>query len=149
VLYSFSSFFVVGIGMGFVALATLLVVQAGLDPKDLGVATASNQFARTLGGTVGVGICGGLVANRFSQLGATIQESGLLERFPASMANGSIEKIGQLFNAEVQAAMPLPLKQLVQAAVTEGVGDVFITVTISASLCLLMCLLLPAGSTQR
>ena len=54
-------FQLVGIGMGFVTLSTLLVVQNCLDNSDLGVATSSHQFARTLGGTVGVGVCGGFV----------------------------------------------------------------------------------------
>ena len=54
-------FQLVGIGMGLVGLSTLLVVQNCLDNSDLGVATSSHQFARTLGGTVGVGVCGGFV----------------------------------------------------------------------------------------
>ena len=43
-------FLLIGTGMGFVALGTILVVQNSLSDIDLGVATASNQFARTLGG---------------------------------------------------------------------------------------------------
>ena len=46
----FAVFLLVGTGMGFVALGTILVVQNSLSDLDLGVATASNQFARTLGG---------------------------------------------------------------------------------------------------
>ena len=38
-----------------VILATLVVVQNSVNIADLGVATSSNQFARTLGGTVGMG----------------------------------------------------------------------------------------------
>ncbi len=54
-------FQLVGIGMGLVGLSTLLVVQNCLDTSDLGVATSTHQLARTLGGTVGVGVCGGFM----------------------------------------------------------------------------------------
>lgn len=141
--YIFSSFFIVGVGMGFVALSTLMVVQSGLDRRDLGVATSSNQFARTLGGTVGVGICGGLVANRFSDLAKTVQESGIIDGLPVRMNENSFGEIGQLFSPEVQAAMPPDLRQILQETVTHGVGDVFWTVTVAAMLCLLLCMLLP------
>ncbi len=141
--YSFISFFIVGVGMGFVSLSTLMVVQAGLGRQDLGVATSSNQFARTLGGTVGVGICGGLIANRFSDLTETIEKSGIFQRLPAHLAENGFGEIGQLFSPEVQAVMPPDLKHFVQETVTSGVGDVFITVTLSAVCCLLVCLMLP------
>lgn len=141
--YIFCSFFIVGIGMGFVSLATLMAVQSGLDQRDLGVATSSNQFARTLGGTVGVGVCGGLVASRFSSLTATIRESGIAHRLPGSLSENGLGEIGQLFDPDVQAIMPPELKQIIQETVTQGVGDVFWAVTASAVICLGVCLLLP------
>jgi EmrB/QacA subfamily drug resistance transporter len=42
---------IAGLGMGFVSISTLLLVQNSLSNSDLGVATASHQFSRTLGGT--------------------------------------------------------------------------------------------------
>jgi EmrB/QacA subfamily drug resistance transporter len=141
--FIFSSFFIVGTGMGFVSLATLIAVQTGLDRSDLGVATSSHQFARTLGGTVGVGVCGGLVANRFSSLTETIRASGITSRLPGSMAENGLGDIGQLFDPELQAVMPPDLKQVIQKTVTHGVEDVFLAVTVSAVLCLVVCLLLP------
>ena len=53
--WCFTVFLLAGAGMGFVSLATLLIVQNSVDQADLGVVTASHQFARTMGGTVGVG----------------------------------------------------------------------------------------------
>jgi len=60
----FVAFFVVGSGMGFVSLTTLLVVQDSVEPANLGVATSFHQFSRTMGGTIGVGLCGGIVTDR-------------------------------------------------------------------------------------
>ncbi len=143
VYFSFCSFFVIGVGMGFVALSTLMVVQTCLDDKDLGVATSSNQFARTLGGTVGVGICGGFIATRFSELNKTVSNSGILERLPAHLAEAGSGHIESLLQPEIQSLMPPSVKIMVQEAVTRGVTEVFWTVTISATLCLLLCLLIP------
>ena len=143
--YIFTSFFIVGVGMGFVALATMLVVQSGLGQQDLGVAMSSNQFSRTLGGAVGVGICGGLVANRLSGLTATIRESGLVDGLPVGMADSGFGEISRLFSPDVQAVLPPDLKLVIQQGVTQGVGYVFWTVTISAILCLMLCLLLPSS----
>lgn len=141
--FIFSSFFIVGTGMGFVALATLIAVQTGLDRSDLGVATSSNQFARTLGGTVGVGVCGGLVAKRFSSLTEMIRDSDFAPRLTGSMAENGLGDIGQLFDPDLQAVLPPDLKQVIQQTVTQGVGDVFWAVTASAALCLVVCLMLP------
>ena len=55
IAFMFTGFFIIGTGMGFVGLSTLLLVQASLTEEHLGVATSSNQLARTLGGTMGVG----------------------------------------------------------------------------------------------
>ena len=67
-------YLLVGIGMGFVTLSTLLVVQSSVPPADLGMATGTHQYARTLGGTVGIGVCGGLVTGRIA---TTVAPSGL------------------------------------------------------------------------
>jgi MFS family permease len=120
VYYIFFNFFVIGIGMGCVALSTLLVVQSCLDEKDLGVATSSNQFARTLGGAVGVGICGSFIASRFSNLFESVRTSNLLRHLPGQMGD-----------------------HMVQDAVMGGVSGVFWTVTVAAGFCILLCLLIP------
>ncbi len=149
VFFSFTSFFVIGVGMGFVALATLLVVQASLDEKDLGVATSSNQFARTLGGAVGVGICGGFIATRFSHLTETIRTSGILNRLPDHLAEAGLGQIESFLRPEIQAIMPPDLQILVQETITQGVRQVFWTVTFAAILCLALCLFIPKEKKRR
>ena len=134
--YCFVSFFVVGIGMGFVALATLLVVQSAVPPNDLGVATASNQFARTLGGTVGVGIGGSFIAARFSMLTKAMREGGLL-------ADMGLDQVERLLQPEVMSVLPEPLQRGIQETVRQGVNEVFWTVAAAAVLCLLFCWAIP------
>jgi EmrB/QacA subfamily drug resistance transporter len=141
--YIFFNFLVIGTGMGWVALSTLLVVQACLDEKDLGVATSSNQFARTLGGAVGVGVCGSFIAARFSNLFESVRNSDLMRHLPAEMSEAGFGQVESLLHPEAQAAMPDALRHMVQDAVMGGVGGVFWTVTVAAGFCILLCLLIP------
>jgi EmrB/QacA subfamily drug resistance transporter len=147
--YSFSSFFVVGVGMGFVALSTLLIVQTSLEPSDLGVATASNQFARTLGGAVGVGICGSFVAAQFSTIEAAVYARGIVDRLSGDLAGDGAGQIERLLLPEVRAAMPASLNQMVQDAVSAGVAQVFFAVVVAAVFCLLLCLALPGSAPRK
>lgn len=112
----FGAFLIVGLGMGFVSLSTLLVVQDRVEPADLGVATSFHQFSRTMGGTVGVGLCGGIVTERLiSELtvaGNTLPEA-LIQKLKESMAN--------LFQQEFQAMIPRGMEVALQEAVLQGV----------------------------
>jgi len=147
--FSFGAFFVVGTGMGFVALSTLLVVQSWLEAKDLGVATASNQFARTLGGTVGVGVCGSFIAARFSDLSTAVRNSGLLDRLPAHLGQGGLGQVEGLLRPEIQPLISPDLKHMLQEAVMRGTHGVFWTVGVAAVLCLLACLLIPRRAPDK
>ena len=146
--YSFSSFFVIGIGMGFVALATLLVVQSAVSQQDLGVATASNQFARTLGGTVGVGIGGSFIAVRFDAMSRTLQESGVLTRLPPHLAGKGLDRLEGVLQPEVLAALPESVRAGVQEGVRQGVSEVFGMVLGAAVLCLLVCWAMPGNDSS-
>lgn len=129
--------------MGFVALATLMVVQACLKPEDLGVATSSNQFARTLGGTMGVGICGSFIAGRFTELKGTLIKSGVLERLPEQMSEAGVGRFEGLLQPDIQIRMPPELIEMVRSAVAQGVRQVFWTISIVSILCLLLCAIIP------
>jgi len=62
---------VVGVGLGLVMQVLVLAVQNDAQPKDIGVATASATFFRSMGGAFGVALFGTIFATRLSdQLGA-------------------------------------------------------------------------------
>lgn len=56
--------FVFGLGMGFANTAIVIGVQASVGWEQRGVATATTMFARTMGGALGVGGLGALLAYR-------------------------------------------------------------------------------------
>ena len=67
---------VVGVGLGMVMQVIVLAIQNAVDMTDIGAATASAQFFRMTGGTVGLAVFGAVMNNRLlagieSALGTT------------------------------------------------------------------------------
>jgi EmrB/QacA subfamily drug resistance transporter len=67
---------VVGVGIGLVMQVLVLVVQNDVRPQDIGVATSTATFFRSVGGAFGVAIFGTIFATRLSEQ---------LARFPAAL----------------------------------------------------------------
>jgi len=57
---------IVGIGIGLVMQVLVLVVQNDARPEDMGVATSTATFSRSVGGAFGVAIFGSIFASRLS-----------------------------------------------------------------------------------
>ena len=134
----FIAFLVVGLGMGFVSLTTLLVVQNSVQRADLGTATSFHQFSRTMGGTIGVGLCGGIVTDRLvSEI--TVAEQNL----PGGLIQMLQESTANLFQEEFQAMIPVGMEPALQNAVLNSVYLAFIIVFIVSVINLGLSLLLP------
>jgi EmrB/QacA subfamily drug resistance transporter len=139
---------VVGIGMGFVSIATLLIVQDSLDVADLGIATASHQFFRTLGGTVGVGVTGSFVTLAFSQIMDDLMQSGLKD-LPQSLHEHLQQGFDGIFRPEIQAFFTDDVQMALRDAVARGVLLVFWITLGTSLLCLLLAALLPSSNALR
>ncbi len=137
-LYCFLVFQVSGLGMGCITLSTLLIVQDSLGPENLGVATSFNQFARTLGGTIGVGVCGGLVTarliDRLENAGTQLPPV-LLEKLQKSMSS--------MFQEEFRMLLPQGVEKLLQTAVFDGVFLAFMVVFAVALVSLILSAFIP------
>jgi len=133
----FAAFLIVGLGMGFVSLTTLLVVQNSVEPANLGVATSFHQFSRTMGGTIGVGLCGGIVTDK---LIAELTAAG--QNLPESLIRMLKESLANLFQKEFQSMVPEGMKTLLQDAVLDGVYLAFVIVFIVSVINLGLSLLL-------
>ena len=140
----FIVFLIVGLGMGFVSLTTLLVVQDSVDKANLGVATSFHQFSRTMGGTIGVGLCGGIVTDRLiGELSAAGQKlpEDLILMLKESMAN--------LFQPEFQALVPAGMQAMLQNAVLKGVYLALVIIFMVSVLNLGLSLLLPKRNQEK
>lgn len=134
----FIAFLIVGLGMGFVSLTTLLVVQDSVERANLGVATSFHQFSRTMGGTIGVGLCGGIVTDRLiGELTAAGQQ------LPDELIGMLRESMANLFQQEFQAMVPEGMQAMLQDAVLTAVYLALVIVFVISLLNLGLSLLLP------
>lgn len=142
-------FSLIGVGMGFVALATILVVQNSVAAADLGVATASHQFSRNLGGTVGIGICGSIFTAAFDHFLRAAGAGRLTDNLSEDLAGRMHGNVESLLQPELQARLAPDVLMQLQQAVSHGVLLVFWTTLAVAVLCLICCLLLPPENSGR
>jgi predicted MFS family arabinose efflux permease len=127
----FVLFLLAGFGMGFVTLSTLLLVQSDISKVSLGVATSFHQFSRTLGGTIGVGICGGAVTTGLLhnlQASSTHIPSAVMDQLHGNLENLFREEFRTLLNQQSEAVLAL--------AVSDAMTVVFRIIVGAALLCL-------------
>jgi EmrB/QacA subfamily drug resistance transporter len=146
----FFVFQIVGLGMGFVTLSTLVIVQNTIDISDLGVATSSHQFARTLGGTVGVGICGGFLTTRLMDTINSLKQTGIMDDLPKSLAEGPGRGFENLLRPEFQSLLSEKALDMLQQSIASSVSVVFWIAVMVSLLCFSACLILPgSGKVDR
>ncbi len=133
----FLVFLLAGLGMGFVTLSTLLLVQADLAKVNLGVATSFHQFSRTLGGTIGVGICGGVVT---TGLVHNLQQSA--DMIPPETMELLHQSMENIFREEFRQMLSVQSKDLLALAVSNALSIVFSIILGATILCFCCTLLL-------
>ncbi len=113
---------VLGVGLGMAMQQYTLVVQNVVSRSDMGVATASTQFFRNVGSTVGIAIYG------------TVMSSGLAERIashlPAGMAKGGasgmdVGSVGSVLDPSALDGMPPAVAEAVRWGLAQQLGDAF------------------------
>ena len=135
--------------MGFVTLTTLVVVQNSIDISNLGVATTSHQFARTMGGTVSIGICGSFVISKIATATDAMFHSGLAETIPPALLSTVKANVENLLLPEIQALLSNEVQMILQEAIVSGIAVVFWIVLAASLLCLGFCWRLPGGKGMR
>ena len=137
-------FAVAGLGMGFVSISTLLIVQNSLSDSDLGVATASHQFGRTLGGTIGIGLSGSFVTAHLSKTMDLLMNSDLGKKVPLSLSSQIHQSVETLFRPDMQSLLTVNVQRTLQEAVAHGVTMVFWAALIASIVCLFFSYKLPS-----
>ncbi|RLC17092.1 MAG: MFS transporter, partial [Deltaproteobacteria bacterium] len=108
-----------------------------------GVATASHQFMRTFGGTMGIGICGGLLMSRLTVAIDSLADKDFIGILPEGLLNQSQRSFENLLRPEFQALLPEAARSLLQSAIASSVQFVFWVALFISLLCLAVCFLLP------
>jgi EmrB/QacA subfamily drug resistance transporter len=139
----------IGIGMGFVSVSTLLKVQNSLHESDLGVATSSQQFARTLGGTIGIGFSGALVSHYLDKSINSLLNSPLRSEIPPNMASQLSKNLQEFLRPEVVGSLSSTALTAIRASIGEGIKAVFWTALLVSFLSIIMCKLMPERNSVQ
>jgi hypothetical protein len=97
-----------GVGMGFANTALLIAVQTSVDWEQRGIATASTMFFRTIGGTLAVGVMGGVI-NASLMADASIPE----------------DAASRVLSRDGAASLPPEILARLGDALAHGLGTVF------------------------
>jgi EmrB/QacA subfamily drug resistance transporter len=143
--------FLFGVALGLLLPNTTLVVQTVVEPRNIGVATSSTQFIRSIGATVGAGLMGFIVATGYT--------SALLEHMPAGVGADLASHIKnpdalvspQMLDALRQAASAVPNSEVViqamldaaRSALAVGVHDGYLIVLGASVVAVLAALMIP------
>ncbi|MFV0451194.1 MAG: MDR family MFS transporter [Propioniciclava sp.] len=108
------SMVVLGVGIGMAMQQYTLVIQNAVDRRDLGVATASSQFFRNAGSTVGIALFGSIMTSGLNDAVTRHLPTGAAARMPA----GGIDAGAVLDPSQLSALPPA-----IATAVRQGLAD--------------------------
>jgi EmrB/QacA subfamily drug resistance transporter len=119
---------VFGLGFGMVSQVLVLAIQNAVDPRDIGIATASANLFRSLGGSVGVALFGAIFASRLD----------LWLPRELSAARAKLDAQSLQASPEALHSMPTAVQDGVAQAVSHSLQSVFLVAAPIAALGLLV-----------
>lgn len=109
-----------GVGLGLTMQVLILAVQNSVDRRDLGIATSSSMFFRSMGGAVGVSLFGAILSSRLT----TDIPRLLAEREIRLPAGTSLRET--LGTPEQIAALPEPVRSVIREGFTSGFDQIYL-----------------------
>lgn len=134
---------ILGSGVGMVMQNLVLVVQNTVSAQQLGVASSSVAFFRSLGGASGVAVLGALLAERvqdhITQNQAALQQAIMSlgaegQKVAATLSSGTIPAV---------SALPDGVRQIIESAYGDSIASLFLTAAPLALVSLLAIVFLP------
>ncbi len=123
-----------GLGVGMTLQNLVLCTQNQVAPTDLGAASSTVTFFRSLGGAVGVSVLGSVLTTRIGHYAReTITQLSPPDQAVAAKASGG----GQLPDL---ALLPAPVRTWLEGAYGHGIGDIFMYVAPIALIAFLVTL---------
>ncbi len=120
-----------GVGMGLSVPSLLIAVQTAVSRHELGTATSTIQFSRSIGGALGVGVMGAALTQRVA---ASLSSAGI---DPASIS------LNSLLDPVVSAATSATLEGALRLALAGAIRGVFVIAFVAAAAGLATVLLTP------
>jgi EmrB/QacA subfamily drug resistance transporter len=129
---------ILGLGLGMLMQNLVLAVQNTVSASDIGTASASVAFFRSVGGAIGVSVLGAIMSNRVKEL--AIQ--GLAD---AGIKAGSGSSGASLDLAD----MPAPIRDIMRAAYGDATAEIFLIAGAIAVVALIAVLLIKEQPLRR
>ncbi|MEU8029922.1 DHA2 family efflux MFS transporter permease subunit [Streptomyces sp. NPDC049099] len=109
-----------GLGIGMMMQNLVLATQNQVAPSDLGSASSTVTFFRSLGGAVGVSALGAVMSRRITHY---VQDgvAALSPKYQAALAGSS----GSTDSIPDMDKLPAPIRTLLESAYGHGIADVF------------------------
>jgi hypothetical protein len=117
---------VFGVGLGLCMQTLVIAVQNALPPRDMGVATSSVTFFRSMGGTFGAAMS---LAVLFGSLAGNVQDRLLQAGVPAELV-ARFSSASALDDSSVIDALPDVVRDAVLAGFADSVQTVFLVVAV-------------------
>jgi EmrB/QacA subfamily drug resistance transporter len=125
--------FVLGVGLGCVMQVLVLIVQNAVPYSELGVATSSATFFRSIGGSFGVAIFGAIFSNVL--VGNLVGHLGTA-KLPSGLSSSSV-------TPAILDKLPQAVHHGIAAAYAESIQTVFVIATPIAGIAFLVSWLIP------
>lgn len=124
-----ANLFLLGMGLGFSSNAFLLGAQNAVGWERRGVVTASVQFTRTMGGTVGIAVLGAVLN---AHLASTLRAAGTAD-------------VNAILNPSVRSTLPANVLHTIQVGLAAGLHELYLLLTIAAVGGFAVALFFPKG----
>ncbi|MFF0990781.1 MDR family MFS transporter [Kocuria nitroreducens] len=108
---------VLGLGLGLSMQVLVLIVQNTFPLREVGTATAANNFFRQIGATLGSGVVGSVFASRLADM--------MAERLPAAALEGGAGGANSLTPAVV-ASLPEALRNLIVSSYNDALTPIYL-----------------------
>ncbi|MDI9915821.1 MDR family MFS transporter [Rhodococcus sp. IEGM 1379] len=106
---------ILGVGIGLVMQILILIVQNTFPAAEVGTATASNNFFRQIGASLGSALVGSLFASRLTNI--------LTERLPA--AGGAVGNDENSLTPAILWKLPAPIRETIVGAYNDALAPIF------------------------
>ncbi|MFK0041165.1 MFS transporter [Paenarthrobacter sp. NPDC090517] len=129
---------VFGLGLGMLMQNLVLAVQNTVQAKDIGTASASVAFFRSVGGAIGVSVLGAIMSNHVKDLAVEgMTAAGIPAQDGASGASMDL------------ADMPAPIAEIMRAAYGDATAQIFLISAIISVVALLAVLFIKERPLRR
>ena len=129
---------ILGVGLGLLMQNLVLAVQNTVQAKDIGTASASVAFFRSVGGAIGVSVLGAVLGNRVKELVVEgLASAGI--QVPAGSTGASMDL----------KDMPAPIRDIMRAAYGDAIAEVFLISAIIGLVALVAILFIKERPLRR